>query len=274
MAAGELIRVSRPRARVPGVPVFMYHVLGDGPGGDGRPADRYTVAPAGFRAQLDLVRRHGFRLARLGDLWEAPATMGSIPTATITFDDGDASHYTRAFPLLAEVGGRADFFVNTATVGRPGFLGWAEVAEMQRAGLTFQSHSHDHVVLLGLPTEALRNQLGKSKRILEDRLGVAVQFLAAPYGLLGRRVVEVAREVGYRAVCTSSSWPARPGAATVSRMAVYPSTTPDEFVRLLHGRPGLLLRRMARSLMVSVPKRVLLRIQPRWLGVQVLEAGR
>ncbi|HSE05570.1 MAG TPA: polysaccharide deacetylase family protein [Methylomirabilota bacterium] len=272
MAAGELTPAPRPARAVPGTPVFMYHVVKEGSGVG--PADKYTVSPDQLRAHLGLVARHGFRLARLGEVWSQPEAARSTPTAAITFDDGEESHYARAFPVLGEAGGRADFFVNTATVGRPGFLSWSQIAEMQRAGHAFHSHSHDHVVLLGLGAAALRRQLRESKDVLEDRLGVPVQFLAAPYGLLNRRVVDVAREVGYRAVCTSASWPARPGAATVSRMAIYPSTSADEFVELLRGRPGILVRRMARALAVSVPKRVVLRIQPRWLGVQVLEAGR
>ena len=159
-------------------------------------------------------------------------------------------------------------------MGRPGFLDWPQITEMQRAGLSFQSHSHDHVALLGLPAVALERQLRDSKRLLEDRLGTPVDFLAAPYGLLNRRVVRAAREAGYSAVCTSWSWPARPGATTLGRLAVHDRTTPEEFSQLLEGRPATLGRRMARALLAHVPKRMLLRLQPARLGVQVLERGR
>jgi peptidoglycan/xylan/chitin deacetylase (PgdA/CDA1 family) len=271
MAARELTAPAAATARGPRVPVLMYHVVADA--APGRAPDKYTVSTGQFREQIGLVERHGFRLSRLDELWDAPAP-APAGAAVITFDDGEASHYTRAFPLLMERGGRADFFVNTATVGREGFLTWPQIAEMQRAGMGFHSHSHDHVVLLGLRPEALRRQLRDSRQALEDRLGAAVTFLAAPYGLLDRRVVSTALEAGYRAVCTSSSRPGRPGADTVGRLAVYPWTAPAEFVRLLRLRPGTLLRRRARETAVAAPKRVLLRVRPRWLGVQVLEAGR
>jgi hypothetical protein len=100
-----------------------------------------------------------------------------------------------------------------------------------------------------------------------------VDFLAAPYGLLNRRVVRAAREVGYRAVCTSWNWPARPGAATLGRLAVHDRTTPAEFSQLLQGRPAILARRMARALLAQVPKRILLRLKPSRLGLQILESG-
>ncbi|MGH7368448.1 MAG: polysaccharide deacetylase family protein [Candidatus Rokuibacteriota bacterium] len=257
------------------MPIFMYHVLTDpiepvGPRGD----TKYRLPAAVFREQLALAKSHGFRPALVGRLWGPQDSADAHHPVGLTFDDGDVSNYTLAYPILVEADARADFFVNTATVGRPGFLSWPQITEMRRAGLSFQSHSHDHVVLVGLAATALERQLRDSKHLLEDRLGAPVDFLAAPYGLLNRRVVGAAREAGYRAVCTSWSWPARPGDKTVSRIAVYQTTTAVDFSRLLHGRPSILARRMGHALLAHIPKRVLLRVRPTWLGVQILETGR
>lgn len=60
----------------------------------------------------------------------------------------------------------------------------------------------------------------------------------------------------------------------MSRLAVYQTTTAAEFSDLLHGRPSVLMRRMGRDLLAHVPKRVMLRVRPSWLGVQVRESGR
>ncbi len=260
---------------VPGVPIFMYHVLSgptDPAGADG--GAKYRLPAAVFREHLALIKSHGFRPTLIGRLWDPRRPADAHPAVGLSFDDGDVSNYTLAFPALVEADARADFFVNTATVGLPGFLSWPQIAEMQRAGLSFQSHSHDHVVLVGLPATALERQLRHSKRLLEDRLGAAVDFLAAPYGLLSRRVVRGAREAGYRAVCTSWDWLARPGAKTLGRIAVHRTTTSTDFSQLLLGRPGILGRRLARAVLAHVPKRILLRIQPSRLGVQILESGR
>ena len=275
MATGELT-MSRSSARgVRGVPIFMYHVLTGPTEPVGPPGGtKYRLPAVVFREHLALIKSHGFRAASVGRLWVQQDSADAHPAVGLTFDDGDVSNYTLAFPALVEADARADFFVNTATVGCPGFLNWTQIAEMQRGGFAFHSHSHDHVALVGLPPRALERQLRKSKQLLEDRLGAPVDFLAAPYGLLNRSVVRAAREAGYRAVCTSWSWPARPGARTVSRIAVYPTTTAVDFSRLLHGRPSIFARRMGHTLLAHLPKRVLLRVRPRWLGVQVLETGR
>jgi peptidoglycan/xylan/chitin deacetylase (PgdA/CDA1 family) len=275
MATGELTMKGPALPGVRGVPIFMYHVLtgaSEPPRADG--GGKYRLSAAVFGEHLALIERHGFRSALLGRLWARQDSTQGHPGVGLTFDDGDVSNYTLAYPALVEAGACADFFVNTATVGRPGFLSWPQIAEMQRAGLSFQSHSHDHVVLVGLPAPALERQLRDSKHLLEDRLGAPVDFLAAPYGLLNRAVVRAACEAGYRAVGTSWNWPARPGARTMSRIAVYQTTTATDFSHLLHGRPAILVRRMTRALLAHIPKRVMLRVRPSWLGVQVRESGR
>jgi peptidoglycan/xylan/chitin deacetylase (PgdA/CDA1 family) len=259
---------------VRGVPVFMYHLL-TGPQEAPRPGvdRRYTVPGATFREHLAILKGDGFSPVSLRALWAQGTLTGASRPVGLTFDDGDMSNYTQAYPALAAAELRADFFVNTSTIGQPGFLTWTQIAEMQRGGLAFHSHSHDHVALVGLGQTALERQLRDSKRLLEDRLGAPIDFLAAPYGLVNARVIRSAREVGYRAVCTSWSWPARPGASSVSRIAIYPDTPAQDFVRLLRGSPRIFLRRMPRALLLHVPKRVLLRLRPDWLGVQTLEAG-
>ena len=118
---------------------------------------------------------------------------------------------------------------------------------------------------------ALEYQLRESKQRLEDGLGTAVQFLAAPYGLLDRRVLDAAREQGYRAVCTSRAWPARPGARAMGRVAIYRHTRPGEFRRHRDAPPRPFLLRAIRAALIYLPKRVLLRVRPRRWASRILE---
>jgi len=265
---------SPPRhLRLGGVPVFVYHGLTSSAETEMPLRERkYWVSMSKFQGHLNEIQAEGYRVTLLRELWNPTDTLNSEkPVVVLTFDDGRTSDYQVAYPLLLEAGVRADFFVNTATISKPGFLNWQHIAEMQRAGMSFQSHGHDHVDLSRLPLHALEWQLGNSKHLLEDRLGCAVDFLAVPYGLLDRRVVEVALQVGYRAVCTSWSWPARPGVRTVNRIAVYRHTTLREFQRLLLGSPVCYAARTARTVFLYLPKHLLLRFWPNRLGVRILE---
>jgi len=275
MAARELMFWPRPRL-IRGVPVLMYHgLLQSGDPARGEQASKYWIEEASFRAQLRLIAREGRPVARLRDLWGASSPgADSRASVVITFDDGRRSDYEVAFPALQGSAVAADFFVNTSEVGRPGYLTWAQIMEMQRGGCSFNSHSHDHVALVGLPRHALRSQLERSKRELEDRLGEAVGFLAVPYGFVDRHVTAMAREVGYEAVCTSRYWPAQPGRSPINRIAVHGDTTLDQLTALLHGHWLSFMTPATRAGLEYLPKRILLRWQPERLGVRVLGSGK
>lgn len=267
MAAGQLTPgqiTHQPRLRLGGVPVFTYHGLLHSEEIEVPSRERkYWIPGARFREQLNQIRGSGYQVRLLGELWNATDTPQALgPSAVLTFDDGLASDYEIACPLLLEAGMRATFFVNTATVGERGFLNWGQIVEMQRGGMSFQSHSHNHVYLTWLPIGQLERQLRESKRMLQDRLGQSVEFLAAPYGDLNGRVLEVARRVGYRAMCNSRSWPTRPGERTANRVVVYRHTTPREFHQLLTGSPVCYAARAARETLKSFAQRLLLRFWP------------
>jgi peptidoglycan/xylan/chitin deacetylase (PgdA/CDA1 family) len=117
----------------------------------------------------------------------------------------------------------------------------------------------------------LRRELNTSRNLLEDQLGSSVEFIAAPYGLVNRRVIHEALAAGYRGVCRSRQWPARPGNKCINRVTVYRRTSPEEFDDLLTCRPGPYIRRLMRSVVIYCPKKLLVRFQPKLVGVIVQE---
>ena len=258
MAAGQLIR---DRFNLAGTPVFLYHglTLSSIPECPIRER-KYWVSAAQFRGHLACIGREGRQAVLLREVWDSTdGPKQQNLTVALTFDDGNSSDYDIAFPLLLEAGKRAEFFVNTSTVGKKGFLSWQQINEMQREGMCFQSHSHEHVYLSRLTSREIEWQLRLSKNILEARLGREVEFIALPYGNLSAVVVAVAKHVGYRAVCTSWSWPARPGTQLVNRIVVNSNTSARAYEGLLATRPTGYAIRAARGAVMCLPKRVLLR---------------
>ncbi len=259
-----------------GVPVLQYDGLGTSlPSDVDTRLASHWVMPVSLGRQLAAIREHRSRVVRLYDAW-APHEEGersSRPAVVLTFDDGRAADYEIAFPILLAAGVRAEFFINTARVGQPGYLTWARIADMHRAGMSFQSHAHDHVVLPVLSARILKNELRTSKRLIEDFLGRGVYFLAAPHSLVDRRVVDAAQEAGYQAVCASRGWPARPGDAVVNRITVLRDTSDEQFGAILAREPLGYLPAIARALLARVQHRVALKFRPSHLDGELSPGG-
>lgn len=228
---------------------LMYHAVGDASGPAVDP--HYRVDTARFGAQLALVTRLAGGAVSTHD-WLAGKS-GAI----YTFDDGLASDYTVAFPTLARAGARADFFVNPAQVGTPGYATWAQLREMADGGMSIQSHGLDHRhFLTELSPYHLREELRRSRLEIEERVGRPVSLLAPPGGRSPARLEQIAIECGYTHVLDSR--PARvesETARTFGRLAVTAQLGLAELESWLLRKGTALVRLQVRYSVLDLAKR-------------------
>ena len=193
---------------------LMYHAIGD-PGAVGADA-HYTVSLPGFEEQVRLATRLG------GGVVSARDWLAGRPGVVFTFDDGHESNHHLGFPALIAAGASADFFVNPAQVGTPGFATWAELREMAEGGMSIQSHGLDHrYYLTSLSPERLREDLRRARQEIEEHVGKAVTLLAPPGGRCPPDLERAALEVGYTHVLDSRPATIRAGRGpTMGRFAV------------------------------------------------------
>src|SRR5579875_3784754 len=125
----------------------------------------------------------------------------------ITFDDGHLSAYQHALPLLENQGLKAVFFVLVGwTQNRREYMTWRQLREIAELGHTVQSHGWSHRFLTHCSNSELENELLRSKRALEDHLGLSVDSLSVPGGRWDTRVVRACARAGYRFLYTSNPW--------------------------------------------------------------------
>lgn len=113
------------------MPVFFYH----------------DVGPEPFRRDLEYLRANGYETIGCDGVVARArgASGGASHQVSLTFDDGLKSLYDTAYPLLLEFGFRAVAYIVPAYVGEPGFVTWAQCAEMYDSGVVeIQSHSFAH----------------------------------------------------------------------------------------------------------------------------------
>jgi peptidoglycan/xylan/chitin deacetylase (PgdA/CDA1 family) len=184
------------------VPILAYHRFGE-------QVSKMEVTAEAFAAQLDYLAENDYRVVRLRDLEDFLAGQRPLPTRAIviTIDDGYASTYQYAFPLLKQHGFPATVFLYTDFVGGRDALTWVQMREMVASGLIdIQAHSKTHANLsYRLPGESdarYRERLDIEARVprevLERKLGVKVDAFAYPFGDGSEMLIERLRKQDYR----------------------------------------------------------------------------
>jgi peptidoglycan/xylan/chitin deacetylase (PgdA/CDA1 family) len=200
----------------------------------------YVITPEEFRALLLAARDSPRRAVTAG---QVPGELGG-GFYCLTFDDGLASDYDVAFPVLRELGLRATFFVVPTLVDTPGYVTWAQLREMVAAGMEIGSHSLTHPFVDALSATELEREFGQSKHILQDRLGLPIHSASLPRGWEPPRLRPVLRDLGYRVFCTSRVAWWHPGdvALSMPRIAVRHGMETEDFAAILNAERRALWR--------------------------------
>ncbi len=179
------------------------------------------ITPAAFEAQMKELKDKGITVIPMQDFLAWKRSEKSIPPrcAVLTFDDGWKSQYEVAWPILKKFNYPVTLFIYTEGV-RGGHFGggkaltWEQLGEMRDAGADIEAHSATHQDLRK-PYEVakkrlnpaeydqwLQNEVGGSKNLLEQRLGIRVNCFAVPYGFYNEHIKQVCKATGYEAVFT------------------------------------------------------------------------
>lgn len=200
------------RLKASGLPVLMYHKVGDYP--KGSQLAKLWVSAEEFRWQMKYLLRHEYTpmlFWELAEVYEGQRMMPERPVL-VTFDDGYANNYEIAFPVLKELNVKANIFLVYETIDRHNawhdpktepwikMLTWDQVFEMLNSGLVdMGSHTMKHRNLPTISLEEARWEMAESKKRLEEKLGRRMTAFAYPYGAgaYHPEVRKAALEAGY-----------------------------------------------------------------------------
>ena|SRR5437763_9299065 len=195
------------------IPILVYHSIS-------RSANpkfkQLTVSPALFAAQMDFLHQHAYTPINAIQLIHGLTGKTALPRrpVAITFDDGFADFYQHALPVLSRCKFTATLYITTGFVGntsrwmqregeteRP-MLSWSQIAEISNSGIECGSHTHSHPKLDTLPLPVARDEIVRSKELLEDHVGRKVSSFAYPFGYYTSAVSHLVQEAGFSSACT------------------------------------------------------------------------
>jgi peptidoglycan/xylan/chitin deacetylase (PgdA/CDA1 family) len=187
------------------IPILMYHEIYKPEERDrfrGLTNPAYNTEINIFRKQMAWLFANNIKTLTIDDLFSQKLPPEKR-TICLTFDDGWLGNYLYAYPILKEFGFKATFFIATELIGRPFYMTWDHLKEMGASGMSIQSHTVTHRPLTGMGEKEILFELLESKKAIEEKLGTKVNHLSLPHGSKNIRIWPLAKEVGYKSICTS-----------------------------------------------------------------------
>lgn len=169
-----------------------------------------NMTPQKFEAEMQWLKDNGFSFITLNDavdyLQGRRATLPPKPVV-LTADDGWQSVYTYMFPIVRKLNIPVTLFIYPGTISEGKHaLTWDELKQLKQTGLfEIQGHTYTHpnfkIAKRHLSPAAydkfVKNELVNSKKVLEDKLGVKISYLAWPFGIYNNYLEQQAKDAGY-----------------------------------------------------------------------------
>ena len=226
------------------VPILVYHVLNP------TVPSSMTITPQRFESQIKWLKDNGYTVIPLKQLVSylqgENVTLPAKPVV-ITADDGWKSDYTYMYPIAKKYNVPITLFIYPGTISEgKNSLTWDQLKELMNSGLfDIQAHTLTHPNFKQskrhMSSESydkmVHRELFTSKKILEDKLGIKIDYLAWPFGIYDDYLEQQAANAGYAMAFTIDyrSASRRYRNTAQPRYMIVVSQTPATFASIVKG---------------------------------------
>ncbi|EMJ96031.1 polysaccharide deacetylase family protein [Leptospira alstonii] len=208
-----------------GIPVLIYHeIITD----SSKTPGETVITLEKFEEQMKYLFSKGYNPITMKDLLLYIRNKKVLPdkSLVLNFDDG-WKNVLNAVPILDRYSFPASFWIiaGPTGIGKGEYLEWSDIQELAknpRFEIGSHTYSHpwnpkDNLVTWvdnrvdGKSKKDALFELKESKRILESKLGVLVEYLAWPCGWYNDQLIDLAQQSGYKAILTTEDGTNLPG---------------------------------------------------------------
>jgi peptidoglycan/xylan/chitin deacetylase (PgdA/CDA1 family) len=214
---------------------------------------KFVIHPDEFASQMGYLADRGYNTITAAEMALCLSSeLPSVPArpVVLTFDDAYADFYTCALPVLQSYGFTATVYVPTAYVGETArwledvgeqdrkLLSWQALRDIAAERIEVASHSHSHPQMDRVHKAIVREEVYRSKSLLEEKLGIPINGFAYPFGYWNKAARAAVSSAGYSYACTVSELITRSvdGMFTLPRLTVNAGLGTNGLARLLVAR--------------------------------------
>jgi len=183
------------------VPIMMYHNVEDLYHQEGN-----YVSPQFFEKHMKYLKDNNYNVLSLDELVSLTQSGKSIKkkSVAISFDDGYRNNYDYAFEILKKYNFPAIIFVPSDSMHAEDRLSVEQIREMNQSNIDIGSHTRREAYLPKQTKALLLDEIVESKRILEEKTGIKINYISYPTGGFNDDVKQIVKESGYKGACTTN----------------------------------------------------------------------
>tara|TARA_B100000963_G_scaffold293791_1_gene264278 strand:+ start:10382 stop:11434 length:1053 start_codon:yes stop_codon:yes gene_type:complete len=152
-----------------------------------------------FKEQLKIIEDEGIKFINPKD-FETEISQNKLKRKILfTVDDGLLSFYKNAWPILKKKKIPFILFVNTREVGAFNYMNWEQIRELYNSeNVEIGNHSHSHEYLVDESSEVIKEDIVKSIKIFEEKLGKNSNFFSYPFGEYSSEFKKIIIDLGFK----------------------------------------------------------------------------
>ncbi|HEM9623206.1 polysaccharide deacetylase family protein [Streptococcus agalactiae] len=197
------------------------------------------VAPDIFESHIKHLKKEGYYFLAPNEAYRA-LNENALPEKKviwITFDDGNADFYTKAYPILKKYKVKATNNIITGFVqeGRESNLNVQQMLEMKQNGMSFQGHTVTHPNLSLLTPELQTQEMTLSKQFLDQKLSQDTLAIAYPSGRYNPTTLDIASQYYKLGLTTNEGVATKDnGLLSLNRVRILPTTSDDDLIKTIN----------------------------------------
>ena len=151
-----------------------------------------------FKLHINLIKNSNFQFISHTEFEESIDQNNTNKKILLTIDDGFASFYKEAWPILKKEKIPFIIFINTETVGSKGYMSWEEIKEIAKFDFVhIGNHSHSHEYLVDKTDNEIKKDLETAIKIFKSKLNYETKFFAYPFGEYKSSYKKIVGDLGF-----------------------------------------------------------------------------